>query len=215
MNLLLHDINIKESIEIAKDELNFLKTYINSNTLENYISLTSTSLIQINKNRNYIQSDKKILSAIEIQDYHKKLIYERIQAILKLDYPYNTLLIKKYVEKKLDEEINEEMGFSDSTRKRKLKDAYLQFAFQLDIVQYNVLCEDSFEYDSLESKILEFCAKPKTRSEIQFYCNIHSRPYFCQTYLKPLLEDNKLLMLYPDKPKSKKQRYYTNRKKDA
>ena len=215
MNLLLHDINIKESIEIAKDELNFLKTYINSNTLENYISLTSTSLIQINKNRNYIQSDKKILSAIEIQDYHKKLIYERIQAILKLDYPYNALLMKKYVEKKLDEEINEEMGFSDSTRKRKLKDAYLQFAFQLDLVKYNVLCENSFEYDPLKTKILDFCTKPKTRNEIQFYCNIQSRSYFCQTYLKPLLEDKKLLMLYPDKPKSKKQRYYTNRKKDA
>ena len=209
MNLLSTDINIKESIENAKDELNFLKTYINNNTLENYISLSSTSLIKVNKNRNY--NSNNILVAIEKYDYHKKIIYERIQAILSLDYPFNTLLIKKYVEKKDDEEINEEMGFSDSTRKRKLKDAYLQFAFQLGIVEYNFISES---FDPYQKKILDYCMTPKTRNEIQDFCEISSRPYFSQTYLKPLLEKKKLLMVYPDKPKSKHQRYYTNLKKE-
>ena len=115
------------------------------------------------------------------------------------------------VEKKDDEEINEEMGFSDSTRKRKLKDAYLQFAFQLGIVKYNNVYK-SFDCDPYTEKILDFCIKPKTRNEIQDYCEINSRPYFSQTYLKPLLDEGKLLMLYPNKPKSKHQRYYTNQK---
>lgn len=211
MNLLSKDINIEESIEIAKDELNFLKTYINNNTLEDYVSLSSRSIINVNKNRNYSNSNN-ILVAIEKYDYHKRIIYERIQAIMSLDYPFNTLLLKKYVEKKDDEEINEEMGFSDSTRKRKLKDAYLQFAFQLGIVKYNNVYK-SFDCDPYTEKILDFCIKPKTRNEIQDYCEINSRPYFSQTYLKPLLDEGKLLMLYPNKPKSKHQRYYTNTKK--
>lgn len=213
MDLLLNEINIKESIENAKNELNFLKTYINNNTLENYVSLSSTSFIQVSKNKNYSNSDRNLLMAIEKYDYHKKIIYERIQAILCLDEPLNTLLLKKYVEKKLDEEINEEMGFSDSTRKRKLKDAYLQYAFQLGIVKYNTLYEPSFEYDPYRNKILDFCIKPRTRNEIQSYCEINSRSYFSQTYLKPLLEEGILQMLYPSKPKSKHQKYYT--RKDA
>ena len=77
MNLLSKDINIEESIEIAKDELNFLKTYINNNTLEDYVSLSSRSIINVNKNRNYSNSNN-ILVAIEKYDYHKKIMKYRL-----------------------------------------------------------------------------------------------------------------------------------------
>lgn len=55
--------------------------------------------------------------------------------------------------------------------------------------------------------LIEFCALPKTREEMQNYIGISNREYFRKAILKPLLDSGQLKMTVPDKPKSKKQKY--------
>ena len=62
---------------------------------------------------------------------------------------------------------------------------------------------------SKQNLLLEFCADPKSRDEMQAYIDVSSRSHFSKYYLKPLLSSGKLEMMFPDKPKSKKQKYTT------
>ena len=55
--------------------------------------------------------------------------------------------------------------------------------------------------------LLEFCAEPKSRDEMQAYINVSNRSHFSEYYLKPLLASGKLEMMFPDKPRSKYQKY--------
>lgn len=64
-----------------------------------------------------------------------------------------------------------------------------------------------------DEKILDFCAEPRTREEIQSFVGIAHREHFRAKILKPLLESGKLSMTIPDKPNSKNQRYVTIRQK--
>lgn len=59
------------------------------------------------------------------------------------------------------------------------------------------------------SDLLEYCKIPRTRAEIQDYCGLTARRSFSEKYLKPLLEADLLKMTNPDKPKSSKQKYYS------
>jgi len=45
--------------------------------------------------------------------------------------------------------------------------------------------------------------------EMQEFCGLAARRNFNERYLNPLLEKGILKMTMPDKPKSKKQRYYS------
>jgi ATP-dependent DNA helicase RecG len=56
--------------------------------------------------------------------------------------------------------------------------------------------------------VLDFCSVPRTREEIQEYIGIEHREYFRKTFLKPLLASGKLWTI-PDKPTSRKQKYFT------
>jgi len=56
-------------------------------------------------------------------------------------------------------------------------------------------------------EILDFCAEPKTRDEIQQFMGVSERKQFRNSFLKPLLESGQLLMTIPDKPTSKNQKY--------
>ena len=56
-------------------------------------------------------------------------------------------------------------------------------------------------------QLLEFCAEPRTRDEMQQFIGIANREYFRKTILKPLLDSKKLKMTIPDKPKSINQKY--------
>lgn len=56
-------------------------------------------------------------------------------------------------------------------------------------------------------KIIEFCAEPKSRKEIQLFVGIAHREYFRAKILKPLLDSGKLKMTSPDKPNSRNQKY--------
>ena len=62
---------------------------------------------------------------------------------------------------------------------------------------------------SKQNLLLEFCADPKSRDEMQAYIDVSSRSHFSKYYLKPLLSSGKLEMMFPDKPKSKNQKYAT------
>lgn len=57
------------------------------------------------------------------------------------------------------------------------------------------------------AQLLEFCAEPRTRDEMQQFIEITNREYFRKTILKPLLDSEKLKMTIPYKPKSTKQKY--------
>ena len=73
--------------------------------------------------------------------------------------------------------------------------------------------EHDSEHDEIQiksRKVLEFCKNPKTRAEIQDFLSIKSRSYISQNILNPLIKKDLLLLTFPDKPTSKKQKYYTN-----
>ncbi len=59
--------------------------------------------------------------------------------------------------------------------------------------------------------ILEFCETPRSVKEIMEYIGLRHRPTFVYDYLKPLLDNQKLQMTIPDKPKSKNQKYIITR----
>lgn len=60
-----------------------------------------------------------------------------------------------------------------------------------------------------EKSILEFCETPRSRSEIAQYLQISTPSYAVKKYIKPLIDEGKILLLIPDKPNSSKQKYYT------
>lgn len=61
-----------------------------------------------------------------------------------------------------------------------------------------------------QDKILEFCKQPRSAKEIMEVLGLRHRESFYKIYLKPLLQQEFLLMTIPNKPKSKNQQYVTN-----
>lgn len=59
----------------------------------------------------------------------------------------------------------------------------------------------------MKEPLLEFCRTPKTRREIADYLGINTVFYVMQHYVQPLLENGKLEMTIPEKPKSRNQKY--------
>ncbi len=57
-------------------------------------------------------------------------------------------------------------------------------------------------------QIIEFCKEPKSASEIMKRFNLE-RSYFRRHYLDKMLETGVLHRTEPDKPKSRKQKYYS------
>lgn len=62
-------------------------------------------------------------------------------------------------------------------------------------------------YDTVEKRILEFCSIPRAKKEIAMHLGYADEQGFAKRHLKPLLENGKLTMTIPDKPKSKNQKY--------
>jgi hypothetical protein len=56
-------------------------------------------------------------------------------------------------------------------------------------------------------QILEFCAQPRTASEIQELVGLRHRETFQTNYHKPLFDLQLLAMTVPDRPRSRLQRY--------
>lgn len=57
--------------------------------------------------------------------------------------------------------------------------------------------------------ILDFCREPRSRKEIAAFLGLKTASYATERYIRPLLEEGKLEMTIPDKPKSTRQKYKT------
>lgn len=57
--------------------------------------------------------------------------------------------------------------------------------------------------------LLEYCKEPKNRDEMMKFLGIKHRTTFRSDYLKPLLDEGKIAMTIPDKPRSKNQKFYS------
>ena len=80
----------------------------------------------------------------------------------------------------------------------------------LDLTQREKTYEKT--YENIEEKILDFCTKEKSAKEIALYCGYKGIDRFKRNYLKILLEQGKIRMTIPEKPKSKNQKYIKNNK---
>ena len=67
---------------------------------------------------------------------------------------------------------------------------------------------DHFGHDMV-MMILDFCKEPRAVPEIMEKSGFDSRTSFRRKYLNPLLENGKLKMTLPNKPKNKNQKYYS------
>ena len=59
---------------------------------------------------------------------------------------------------------------------------------------------------SIEERLIEFCTVPRSRQEIIDFLGF-SRYYSMSKIVQPLIDDDKIALTLPDKPKSSKQRY--------
>jgi hypothetical protein len=73
-------------------------------------------------------------------------------------------------------------------------------------VTTQVATQDNMQ-DERTELLLEFCAEPRTRDEMQQFIGITNREHFRKAILKPLLESGQLKMTIPDKPNSRNQKY--------
>ena len=83
------------------------------------------------------------------------------------------------------------------------------FKYDTEQVKTNKITEQvkSNKKEDKINLILEFCEEPKSVKEIMGYIGLKHRPTFMYDYLNPLLENGKLRMTIPDKPKSRNQKY--------
>ena len=56
-------------------------------------------------------------------------------------------------------------------------------------------------------ELINFCSIPRSRKEMQEFCQLAGRNNFNDQYLKPLLESEQLKMTIPEKPNSRSQKY--------
>ena len=60
------------------------------------------------------------------------------------------------------------------------------------------------------NQLIDYCKEPRSRKEIADFLGIDTVYYVMDKYINPLLQKDLLKMTYPDKPKSKKQKYYSS-----
>lgn len=61
------------------------------------------------------------------------------------------------------------------------------------------------------AELIEFCRTPRTRHELAAFLGLTSITYAIQRHVMPLVDAGLIKMSYPDKPKSSKQRFYSNK----
>lgn len=78
---------------------------------------------------------------------------------------------------------------------------------------YKMAANDEIEImeDDEIQNLLLFCKTPRTRKEIAEYLGLSSITYAIQKYVMPLVETGKMKMSIPEKPKSPKQLYYSEK----
>lgn len=75
--------------------------------------------------------------------------------------------------------------------------------------QVNDQVSDQVESDAVAEKILKFCKIARTKKEISKHIGYKNLTYMTRTFLKPLLERNRLAYTKPEKPQSRLQKYVT------
>lgn len=68
----------------------------------------------------------------------------------------------------------------------------------------------AYDGGSVEEAILKFCEEPRSRAQLIEFLGM-SRFYVMAKFIQPMVEEGKLALTLPDKPKSSKQRYKTVR----
>lgn len=75
--------------------------------------------------------------------------------------------------------------------------------------EFKTIIKKSFgDNNSYEEKIISFCKTPRTREEIVSYIGL-SKNHVISQIVQPLVEQGKLLLTMPDKPRSSLQKYYS------
>lgn len=75
------------------------------------------------------------------------------------------------------------------------------------VTLYNQVQEIPAQPSDPAGTLLDFCKEPRSRKEIAAYLGLKTASYATDRYIRPLLEEGKLEMTIPDKPKSTRQRY--------
>ena len=92
------------------------------------------------------------------------------------------------------------------TFKSKIAQVYDMPASGVGAVHEEQVQYSSNQADSIEERLLAFCAVPRSRQEIITFLGF-SRYYSMSKIVQPLIDDGKIALTLPDKPKSSKQRY--------
>lgn len=75
------------------------------------------------------------------------------------------------------------------------------------VILYNSVQKETAQTEPTAATLLEFCREPRSRKEIAKYLGLKTASYAMDRYIRPLLEEGKLEMTIPDKPKSTHQKY--------
>lgn len=76
------------------------------------------------------------------------------------------------------------------------------------VTLYNAARNAAVPEDEEIKEILRFCAQPRSRAELEMlFAGRMTIACVMTKYIHPLVEDGRLRMTIPDKPKSKKQKY--------
>lgn len=76
-------------------------------------------------------------------------------------------------------------------------------------LEITISAKPKAEEKTENENLLVFCQTPRTRKEIAEFLGIKTVFYVSRHYIQPMLEQRKLAMTIPEKPKSRNQRFYT------
>lgn len=79
------------------------------------------------------------------------------------------------------------------------------------VVKFYKETNEKMEQAEDENSLVLFCKTPRTRKEICEYLGLTSTTYAIQKHIMPLVETGQIRMSNPDKPKSPKQLYYSDK----
>lgn len=79
--------------------------------------------------------------------------------------------------------------------------------FKVTLYNKSSKVDETENKSDITDKIINFCKTPKSRDEMAKEFDFSAMSYMMSKYVHPLLDNGKLKMTIPEKPKSKKQRY--------
>ena len=80
------------------------------------------------------------------------------------------------------------------------------------VILYNGTNVEPRQEQSEETTLLEYCREPRNRKEIAQFLGLKTASYAMDRYIRPLLDEGKLEMTIPEKPRSTHQKYKTVQK---